>query len=265
MPRVNDAKHPRKASTGRRNLLLASLPDVDQIQLRPHLRTVSVAWKQVFYEADEPVGKVVFLNAGVASVTKTMETGATVEVAAIGNEGFLGVEALFGSVSAGRVILQIPAPSAESTAEIITAADFRAAVAAIPSFRHAVEKCTHVLLRSAMQSVACNAVHALPERCARWLLLTHDRVGADQFQLSHEFLATMLGASRPSVTIVAGHFQSAGLISYRHGRVTIEKRDELERAACECYQWQQEHAAQLGVRPALSAAEQPERSTRRGP
>jgi CRP-like cAMP-binding protein len=86
-----------------------------------------------------------------------------------------------------------------------------------------------------MQAVACNALHDVQQRCARWLLMTHDRVRRDDFQLSHEFLATMLGTRRPTVTVVAGALQNAGLITYRYGRVTIRNRKGLEAAACPCY------------------------------
>jgi CRP-like cAMP-binding protein len=86
-----------------------------------------------------------------------------------------------------------------------------------------------------MQSTACNALHQVPQRCARWLLTTHDRMHEQDFTLSHEFLAIMLGVQRPTVSLVAGALQQAGLIRYTHGRVTVQDRLGLEAAACECY------------------------------
>ena len=98
-----------------------------------------------------------------------------------------------------------------------------------------------------MQSTGCMALHTVHERCCRWLLMTHDRVHKDEFHLSHEFLAMMLGATRPSVTIVAGTLQKAGLITYTHGRIKILDRQRLEEASCECYATVRGHFDRLGL------------------
>jgi len=98
-----------------------------------------------------------------------------------------------------------------------------------------------------MQSIGCMALHHVTERCCRWLLMTHDRIQSDDFELSHEFLAMMLGASRPTVTVVAGALQESGLIHYKHGRMTILDRPALEAASCECYQVVKEAFQRLGV------------------
>jgi CRP-like cAMP-binding protein len=98
-----------------------------------------------------------------------------------------------------------------------------------------------------MQSTACMALHSVQERCCRWLLMTHDRVGREDFHLSHEFLAMMLGSTRPTVTVVAGTLQKAGLIKYTHGRITIVDRASLETAACECYATVKAHFNRLGL------------------
>src|SRR6266480_5236739 len=102
-------------------------------------------------------------------------------------------------------------------------------------FHHLVARYAQALTGFIMQSTACNAVHSVEQRLARWLLMAHDRVGKDDFPLTQEFVAMMLGASRPTVTVVAGTLQKAGLIKYRHGRVTIVDRENLEAASCECY------------------------------
>ena len=103
------------------------------------------------------------------------------------------------------------------------------------SFHALMTRYMHAHIALIMQSTACNAVHTIEQRLARWLLMAHDRVGLDEFPLTQEFLAMMLGATRPSVTIVAGTLQTAGLIAYRRGRIRIIDREKLESASCECY------------------------------
>jgi CRP-like cAMP-binding protein len=114
-------------------------------------------------------------------------------------------------------------------------ADFEAEVGRSGALREAVRRYTGSLLRLVGQSVACNCLHTVGERCAKWLLMTRDRVGADEFPLTHEFLAMMLGVRRASVTVTAGTLQKAGLIAYRHGRVRVLDPAGLEEASCECY------------------------------
>jgi CRP-like cAMP-binding protein len=113
----------------------------------------------------------------------------------------------------------------------------------------AVSRYSRALLAQIVQTAACNRLHKVQERCARWLLLTHDRVDSEQFPLSHEFLSFMLGVERSTVTVIAGVLQRAGLIRYVHGRVTIVDRAGLESAACECYQVAARHFATLGLEP----------------
>jgi CRP-like cAMP-binding protein len=110
-----------------------------------------------------------------------------------------------------------------------------------------VQRYMRGLMTLMMHSAACLAFHSVQERCCRWLLMTHDRVRGDSFVLSQEFLAMMLGSSRPTVTVVAGTLQQAGLIKYRHGRMTIVNREGLESASCECYNTVQGHFQQLGL------------------
>ena len=105
---------------------------------------------------------------------------------------------------------------------------------------------TQVVISQMMQSTACNALHQVQQRCARWLLTTHDRMHEQDFHLSHEFLAVMLGVQRPTVSIVAGTLQDAGLIRYTHGRVRVLDRKGLERAACECYSIIRGHFDRMG-------------------
>ena len=168
----------------------------------------------------------------MASVTIGTRDGQLVEVATVGNEGVVGLGAMFGSqVEPSETMLQVPDTSAES----MSASDFRAEMDRRGALFEGVNRYAQGFLGAVMQSTACIASHQVAERCCRWLLLAHDRIGRDQFELSHEFLAMMLGASRPTVSLVARSLQQAGLIESTYGRITIKDRDGLEASACECY------------------------------
>jgi CRP-like cAMP-binding protein len=212
--------------------LLASLPRADFQRLRPHLRTVPIAVKHVFQAAHQPVRDVYFLNGGVASVTTVMQNGSMVEIATVGDEGVVGINALFGDGSIiGETMMQVP----DTSAEAMTIERFRVEMDRKGPFFDGVHRYSQGFLSLMMQSAACMALHPVHARCCRWLLMTHDRVRSDRFHLSHEFLAMMLGSTRPTVTVVAGTLQKAGLIKYVHGRITIIDRQSLEAASCECY------------------------------
>ncbi len=215
------------------NRLLASLPEHEFIQLRPHLVTVPLHVKQVLHVKGEMVGAVYFPNGGVVSITTLMNDGRLVEVATIGDEGMVGIEAYLGAdaMALGDTMLQVP----DTSAEMMTVASFRDAIAAHHDFSALVGRYAQIVIAQMMQSTACNALHPVQQRCARWLLTTHDRMHRRDFNLSHEFLAVMLGVARPTVSIVAGGMQDAGLIRYSRGRMTVLDRDGLQAASCECY------------------------------
>jgi|SRR5688572_2255622 len=225
------------------NRLLACLPDADFKQLRPHLRTVSVKAKHVFHRQDEPIREVYFLNGGVASMTMAMKDGSMVEIATIGKEGFVGVGAYLGASVAAEAMMQVPGGDAEALPVEV----FKTQLAKGRAFADCVQRYSQGLLRLMMQSTACMARHNVQDRCCRWLLMTHDRVHSDHFHLSQEFLAMMLGATRPTVTVVARSLQKAGIIEYTHGRITILDRPALEAGACECYASVKEHFDRLGL------------------
>jgi CRP-like cAMP-binding protein len=215
------------------NLLLAALPVEDFERLAPALEVVPLTLKEILHKPGEPLQHVYFPGGGgFCSILTVLQDGGMVEVATIGREGMVGVSAV---LDGGRV------PScAMVQAESVTS--YRLTVDALrrETDRHGAlyELLTHysqALMGFVMQSTACNAAHSVEQRLARWLLHAHDRVGTDGFPLTQEFVAMMLGAARPTVTVVAGMLQKAGLITYRHGRVTIVDRAALERASCECY------------------------------
>ena len=215
------------------NLLLAALPDDAFRTLAPYLKTVPTPVRRVLHESGERLRHVYFLNDGVASIITRLSDGRSVEAATVGDEGMLGIEAFLDdrAIAYGKTLMQV----AGTTALALPVADFRRAVSRSGPLHELMGRYTQVLLAQLIQSTACNAIHDVQQRCARWLLMTHDRMHAQDFRLSHEFLAVMLGVHRPTVSIVAAGLQDAGLIRYRYSQVTVVDRDGLEAAACECY------------------------------
>jgi CRP-like cAMP-binding protein len=215
------------------NRLLAALPDNVFRRIAPHLHTVPIRLKQVLHKTGEPLRAVYFPNGGVASITTRLADGTSVEAATVGDEGMVGIEAFLSedAIAPGDTLIQVP----DTSAEMMSVDDFRREVGEAGAFHDLMGRYVQVVVAQMMQSTACNAVHQVQQRCARWLLTTHDRMHEQDFQLSHEFLAIMLGVQRPTVSVVAGALQQAGLISYVHGHVTVRHRKGLEAAACECY------------------------------
>ena len=216
-----------------KNLLLRAIPDAAFERLYPSIVVVSIAHKEMIYRQGSPVQFVYFPDGGVVSITAAMADGTLVETATVGIEGMVGVEVCLGdgAIAWGDTMVQIP----DGSASRIPADVLRAELGRHDAVSQLLGRYTQTVVAQMMQTGACNALHPVHERCARWLLMSHDRVSSDSFELSHEFLAMMLGVRRPSVTVVAGTLQAAGLIAYRHGRVTIVDRAGLEMAACECY------------------------------
>ncbi len=178
-----------------------------------------------------PLLSVVFPISCVTSMLATMADGGEVETGTVGYEGMVGAPSAFGSRRLlERWIVQVPGVAAAMRVD-----DFRRLFATSDEACWIVHRYTQAYMGSLAQSGACNALHLLVERCARWLLLTHDRVRSDQFELTQEFLAMMLGVRRPGVSVAASALQSAGMISYSRGVIHIKNRAALEAAACECY------------------------------
>jgi CRP-like cAMP-binding protein len=226
------------------NRLLAALPAGDYRRIREHLRMSTVTLGDTLQAHGAPVANVYFPNGGVFSITNQMRDGALVEVATVGTEGMLGIGVFLGDrAGAGRMFQQVgdgPLPT------MAVARFVKETVAAGP-FREIVGRYAQANFLQTMQSAACNALHDVKQRCCRWLLQTHDRVGADEFRLKHEFLAVMLGVRRPTVTVVLRSLQQAGLISSRYGRIRILKRKQLEQTSCECYDVVRAHFVRLGL------------------
>jgi hypothetical protein len=175
---------------------------------------------------------VYFPNGGVFSVTNEMTRGELVEVATVGREGMLGIGVFLGDrCGAGKTFQQVP----DGPCVSMPVARFVAATAAAGPFRDVIGLYAQANLLQIMQCTACNALHDVRQRCCRWLLQTHDRVDGDEFVLKQEFLAIMLGVNRPTVTLVMGKLQDAGLVATHYGRIRVLNRKRLETASCECY------------------------------
>jgi CRP-like cAMP-binding protein len=214
------------------NRFLRLLPRSSYVRIRPYLEVVPLARKHVVWNVDDQIDAVFFPRRCVLSLLVTLKKRAPVEAATVGNEGMVGMGAILGAdQSSVMVIAQLP-----GTALRMGATLFRNMVDDDASLRLLTLRYSHALLDQTAQSVACNRRHSTLQRCARWLLMTHDRAHEDTFPLTHQFLALMLGVRRASVTVAAGQLQRAGLIDYSYGRVTIKDRPGLEAAACECYE-----------------------------
>ncbi len=221
----------RKVSHACGNRLLGLLTFRDYNRLSAHLRPVELEYRQSLYRAHKPIGFVYFIETGVGSLVNSMANGQAAEVGTIGNEGMVGLPLILGDDRAPtNVYVQVPGAGLRMKASL-----FRKELARSASMRTVMLRYVHAFFNQVAQSAACNQFHSLEQRCCRWLLMTHDRMQSDEFLLTQEFLAMMLGVQRTGVTIAASALQRAGLIRYARGNVTILDRRGLERRSCECY------------------------------
>jgi CRP-like cAMP-binding protein len=213
------------------NRLLGLLPAKDYRRLHRHLQRIPLTYRQSLYRARQPLGFVYFIETGVGSLVNTMANGEAAEVGTIGNEGMVGLPLLLGDDRAPTsVYVQVPGAGLR-----MTAAQFHRELARSASMQTVMLRYAHALFNQVAQSAACNHFHSLQQRCCRWMLMTHDRMKSDEFLLTQEFLAMMLGVQRTGVSAAATALRRAGLIRYRRGVVTILDRPGLRRHACECY------------------------------
>jgi CRP-like cAMP-binding protein len=230
----------------RGNRLLALLDDDTLRTIAPRLVPVPLALREDLYREQEPMTDAWFPTEGVLSMLGSAAAETDVEVGTIGSEGMLGVALLLGAeLSFGRVFVQV-----QGTGWRLSAADLRECVAAQPAFNRVLHRYANALMVQVAQATACNRAHAVEQRCARWLLQTHDRVRGDQFDLTQEFLAQMLGERRATVNQVAGSLQQRGLIRYSRGHIEVTDRDGLEAAACRCYRFVRTEYARMLSAPA---------------
>lgn len=213
------------------NLLLSRLPEAEYQALEPHFERIPTPLNFELYRRDQLIQHVYFPLSGEHSILAIMQDGATVEVGTVGNEGFSTIEILTGcELALETVICQIPGESLRLPLSV-----FMEAIQSQTALRHLAYRYLQAYLAQVSQSVACNRLHTTEERFAKWMLMNHDRVPGNEIQITQEYLAAMLGVHRPSVSLIARHFQRLGLINYSRGVVTVLDRQGIEDASCECY------------------------------
>jgi CRP-like cAMP-binding protein len=222
--RTEDTQDPRT------NRLLAALDPAEYATLAADAKVVSFKLKKRLYRLDDPIDAVYFPMNCMASVLSGTKDN-LVETATIGREGVVGASELIQSqVAMGLHIIQLPGAALR-----VEASTFRKHLMDLPGLKNLVERHLYALMQQVLQSAACNRLHGMEERAARWLLMTHDRARVDTFPLTQEFLANMLAVRRATANVATGTLRKAGLIRYVRGKVTVVDREGLESAACECY------------------------------
>lgn len=213
------------------NSILAALPLEDYERIASSLTPVSLKLGQVLYEPYEIIRQVYFPITTITSLITVLEDGSTVEAGIIGYTGMVGIPVLLGvESSSSQAITQHTGDALMMPTEMLKEELKRGG-----QLQHLLLQFTHTLFTQISQTAACNRLHTVEERLARWLLTTRDRVQSDEFLLTQEFIARMLGTRRSGVTVAAGILQNAGLISYKRGRINILNGEKLEAASCECY------------------------------
>ncbi len=217
-----------QTSTG--NRLLAALPREEYERLAPHLGEVSLTLSQVLFNPGDEITHAYFPTNSIVSLLTDLSDGSGMEVGLVGREGLVGVSVILGGSETKVATVQAVGNALKIRADVLREEFRRGGVLQTGLLRY-----THALMTQISQSVVCNVRHPLPGRLARWLLMYHDRLERDEFDLTHEFMAAMLGVRRAGVSDVANELQRRGFISYRRGHVRIIDREGMEEFACECY------------------------------
>jgi CRP-like cAMP-binding protein len=213
-----------------RNLLLSAMPTDALHLLGTCVDVVPIVQGQRLGNVGGPGGDVYLPRSGAVSLVAPLGTGRMIEVESIGSEGVVGLSTAFGGPAAFEAIGQLPGEAARMRAEV-----FRALLRQFRPMRRALLRYTDLVLAQAQRSAVCHASHRIEERCAKWLLVAHDRVGRDDLPITHEFLAMMLGVRRASVTVALGLLGRSGGIAHGRAMVRVVDRAPLEEASCECY------------------------------
>jgi CRP-like cAMP-binding protein len=210
---------------------LAALPPAEYARVIDQSRLASFDLGDIIYAPDAALDFVYFPRSGIFSLLHTMIDGRAAEVTMLGAEGMFGVATILGGkTSSTKVICQLPADAVRMPTKV-----FLAEIERSPMLKRFVHAFARFNLDCVARLSACNALHSVDQRCARWILMSRDRAPGDAFPLTQEFMAIMLGVRRSSISVSASKLQEEGLIAYRHGRMMILDRRKLENAACECY------------------------------
>ena len=226
-----------------RNLLLRALPADRREAILAQSELVELPKKRLLYDINQPIRDVYFIEDGVASILSLLKDGSAVETSTCGYEGMVGVPLFLGAdTAATQAMQQVPGAGRR-----LGAGDFLRHVDESAELRRLVGRYAQALMTLVAQNSACNRRHSVEERCVRWLLLTHDQMDRNSYELTHQFLSQMLGVRRATVTVTAGALQEAGYIKYHRGVITIVNREGLEDMSCECYAIiHNEYSRQLG-------------------
>lgn len=213
------------------NQILSKLPAEEYEHLSPYLEPLTLSLGDILYYPQDPVTHVYFPNRGTLSVVSTFENGGGVEVGVVGNEGMFGLNVVLGSViTPHEAMVQLPGDGLRAPSDLIKREFKRGGLLHDLLLRY-----TQALIIQISQAAACNNSHPLEGRLARWFLMSHDRAMTDELELTHEFIAIMLGTRRAGVTVAAGKLQDEGVIKYKRGHIQIVDRAGLEKISCECY------------------------------
>jgi CRP-like cAMP-binding protein len=226
-----------------RNALLLSIPDREYRLLRPHLEYLELPDHQILQEPGQKIEYTYFLNQGMISLVILTSDGRSVEVAIVGHEGMVGTPLAVGLQRGPyRAIIQISASGFRLKSEVL-----EEVLPRTPELRVILNRYVLIQGLQVAQMAACNRLHEVEQRLARWLLMCQDRIGSAELPVTHEFLAQMLGTGRPSVSLAAGILQRAGMIENIRGTVKILNRKALEGSACECYAAMRQFSASMGI------------------
>ena len=238
---VSQIQRTNAAGTPVRNSILTSIPAGEFRLIAPHLEFIALPHHRVLHEPSEKLKSAYFLNTGLISLVVTMEDGKTVEAGVVGNEGAAGIPLAVGlNRSVLREVVQIAGEGFRIRARFL-----HSALKSAPQFQAILSRYAVVQGMQVAQTAACNRLHDVEQRLARWLLMAHDRMGNGSMLVTHDFLATMLGTDRPSVSSAAGILQKKRNIKYTRGVITILSRKQLEHSACECYRTIRHFNAQI--------------------
>jgi len=226
------------------NQILAALSATEYQRLVPYLERVNLSLHQVLYEADEPITHVYFLGQGITSLVCMLEDGSTVEAGIVGKDGMVGLPVIWGgNRTTTMAFIQVAGSGMRMKVEHLIAEFKRGG-----ELQSLLLHYTQALFTQVTQTAACNRMHAIEDRLARWLLMVADRMQSNTYLLTQEFMAQMLGCRRAGITVAAGTLSRAGIISYKRKNITILNREDLEQASCECYSIvKNEYARLLGT------------------
>jgi len=226
------------------NKILLALSDSEYLSVRAHLEFVELPPHHILHEPNESLHFVYFPNGGLLSLVVVMESGVTVEVGSVGREGIAGIPSAVGlRRNPFREVVQVAGNGFKIRVEVL-----QDILRSTPQLQVMLSRYIVLHTLQVSQTAACNRLHSAEQRLARWLLMTQDRVDFAVLSITHEFLATMLGTDRPTISLAAGILQKKKLIEYPRGAVKILNRAKLERSACECYGIIQQLNGDLGLK-----------------